>query len=107
MADARDLKSREGYPSCGFESRLGYCETTGEAVEDSMGTTGCVEPSTEGPKGADLDKMPGRAAMGCNKMQPVSQTTAQTKDTRLAQLVERWESLPEAIREKIAELVKG
>lgn len=24
MADARDLKSREGLPSCGFESRLGH-----------------------------------------------------------------------------------
>ena len=25
LVDARDLKSREGNPSCGFESRLGYC----------------------------------------------------------------------------------
>lgn len=25
LADAQDLKSCEGYPSCGFESRSGYC----------------------------------------------------------------------------------
>ena len=31
MADTQDLKSCEGIPSCGFESRLSYCRFVGSS----------------------------------------------------------------------------
>ncbi len=106
MADAEDLKSSEGRPSCGFESRRRHYDTDRHETTNPDNSkelrqgrsTDIKGPSRQNPSTSDLNR-PQTATKSATKCyQNCYPLSAPVLPPDLAEVAHAWPDLPEALK---------